>query len=149
MKNFEVEMINRNFYLSSVGVSVTEEYDFSYAGVSGYAEIIGCRIAFFRKNKSDLLDAFSFIEISPNEFEFCNSVLEKIGFPVRFGDSLEKVRELFGKENSVDTFFENYDRYNYFVSDDYFLSFCVGNDMITGLEVIFSPEIISEISDFR
>ncbi len=141
--------MDRNFYLSSLGISVTEEYNFSYAEVRGYAEIVGCKIVFFRKNKSDLLDAVDFMEIKPEEFDFCNCILEKIDFPLRFGDSFSKVREMFGKENSVDTFFENYDRYNYFISDDYYLSFCVENDMLTGMEIIFSPEIISEISDFR
>ncbi len=142
--------MDRSFYLSSIeGVELNEEYDFSYSGITGYAEVIGCRIAFFRKNRYDPLDAFTFIEIEPDEFEFCNSVLEKIGFPLRFGDSLNKVRELFGKENSVDTFFENYDRYNYFCGKSLFMSFCVGNDMLTGMEIIFSPEIIAIISDFR
>lgn len=142
--------MDRDFYLSSLnGVSVTQEYDFCYSGISGYAEVIGCKIVFFRKNKNDLLEALSFDEISPNEFDFCNYILEKIGFPLRFGDSLEKISKSFGAESSVDTFFENYDRYNYFISDDYYLSFCVGNDMLTGLEIIFSSEIIAEISDFR
>ncbi|MCM1316223.1 MAG: hypothetical protein NC244_12735, partial [Alistipes senegalensis] len=90
-------MTDRNFYLSSIPkIKIIEEYDFSYRGVSGYAEITGCKIAFFRKNKSDLLDAFSFIEIEPHEFDFCNYILEKIEFPIKFGDSLSKVREIFG-----------------------------------------------------
>lgn len=134
--------MKRDFYLSSLGIAVTEEYDFSYAGSSGYAEIIGCKIAFFRKNRSDLLDAFSFIEIKPEEFDFCNSILEKVGFPVKFGDSLDKVRELFGTENSVDTFFENYDRYNYSGKNPY-MAFCAENGIIVGIDVIFSDEIIS------
>ena len=142
--------MDRDFYLSSLdGVTVTQELDFSYSGNSGYAEVIGCKIVFFRKNKTDLLDALSFIEISPDEFDFCNYILEKIGFPLRFGDSLEKIRESFGAESSVDTFFENFDRYNYFAGKNLFMSFCVGNDMLNGLEIIFSPEIIAEISDFR
>ena len=142
--------MDRDFYLSSIdGVSVTQEYDFSYSGISGYAEVVGCKIVFFRKNRTNLLDALSFIEISPNEFDFCNYILEKIGFPLRFGDSPVKIRENFGAESSVDTFFENFDRYNYFMEKNLFMSFCVGNDMINGLEIIFSPEIIAEMSDFR
>lgn len=43
--------MNRNFYLSSLEIPVTEEYDFSYAGVSGYAEVIGCKIAFFSQKQ--------------------------------------------------------------------------------------------------
>lgn len=134
--------MKRDFYLSSIGIPVTEEYDFSYAGSSGYAEIIGCKIAFFRKNRSDLLDAFSFIEIKPEEFDFCNCILEEIGFPVKFGDSLDKVRELFGTENSVDTFLENYDRYNYSGKNPY-MTFCAEKNIIVGIDVIFSNEIIS------
>lgn len=142
--------MNRDFYLSSLdGVKVKQEYDFSYSGISGYAEVIGCKIVFFRKSKTDLLEALSFDEISPNEFDFCNYILEKIGFPLRFGDGLGKIRESFGVESSIDTFFENFDRYNYFVGKQLFMSFCVGNGMINGLEIIFSPEIIAEISDFR
>ncbi|MDE5620054.1 MAG: hypothetical protein K2I80_05985, partial [Ruminococcus sp.] len=81
--------MDRNFCLSSLeGVTVTQEYDFSYSGIYGYAEVIGCKIVFFRKNKADLLEALSFNEISTNEFDFCNYILEKIGFPLRFGDSL-------------------------------------------------------------
>ncbi|MDE6426443.1 MAG: hypothetical protein K2K89_09975, partial [Ruminococcus sp.] len=118
--------MDRNFYLLSIPeINISEEYDFSYAGISGYAEIIGCKIAFFRKNKSDLLDAFSFIEIEPQEFDFCNYILEKIEFPVKFGDSLEKVCEIFGTEKSTDNFFKNYVRYNYFVQM-WFESFCIG-----------------------
>lgn len=140
-------MIERNFYLSSLEIPVTEEYDFSYAGISGYAEIIGCKIAFFRKNKSDLLDAFSFIEIEPEEFNFCNYILEKIGFPVRFGDGFGKVREIFGAEKSTDTFFENYVKYNYSIKNC-FVSFCIGSNTVMGVDVVFSPEIIAKISDF-
>lgn len=134
--------MNRDFYLSSIGIPITEDYDFSYAGVSGYAEVIGCKVAFFRKNKSDLLDAFTFMEIKPEESDFCNCILEKIGFPVIFGDGLSKVRELFGMENSVDTFFENYDRYNYSGKNPY-MSFCVENGIIVGIDIVFSKEIIS------
>ena len=141
-------MTDRNFYLFSIPeIKIIEEYDFSYAGVSGYAEIIGCKIAFFRKNKSGLLDAFSFIEIEPHEFDFCNYILEKIEFPVKFGDSLNKVREIFGAEKSTDNFFENYVRYNYSVKNC-FVSFCIGDNGVSGAEVVFSPEIIAEISDF-
>ncbi|MDE5558412.1 MAG: hypothetical protein K2J32_12125 [Ruminococcus sp.] len=141
-------MIDRNFYLSSIPeIKINEEYDFSYRGVSGYAEIIGCKIAFFRKSKSDLLDAFSFIEIEPQEFDFCNYIIEKIGFPVKLGDNFSKVREMFGTEKSIDTFFENYVRYNYFVNNS-FMSFSVGNNKVVGVEVILSSEIIAEISDF-
>lgn len=140
-------MIDRNFYLSSLEIPVTEEYDFSYSGVSGYAEIIGCKIVFFRKEKSALLDAFSFIEIEPHEFDFCNYIMEKIGFKVRFGDGLEKVREVFGTEKSTDNFFENYVRYNY-SGKNYFMSFCIGNNGVSGADVVLSPEIIAEISDF-
>lgn len=140
--------MDRNFYLSSIPeIKIYEEFDFSYAGVSGYAEIIGCKIAFFRKNKSHLLDAFSFIEIEPPEFDFCNYILENIGFPVKFGDSLDKVREIFGTENSIDTFFENYKRYNYFVNN-YFISLSIGNNMVMGVEAVFNPEIIAEKLDF-
>jgi len=134
--------MNRNFYLSSLGVPVTEEYDFSYAGVSGYAEIIGCKIAFFRKNKCGLLDAFSFIEIQPKEFDFCNLILEEIGFPIRFGDSFSKVRELFGTESSVDDFFEDYVKYNYSGKDS-FMSFSVQEGTVVGIDTVFSNEIIS------
>lgn len=134
--------MKRDFYLSSLCIPVTEEYDFSYAGVSGYAEIIGCKIAFFRKNRSGFLDAFSFIEIKTEEFDFCNCILEEISFPVKFGDSLNKVRELFGMENSVDTFFENYDRYNYSEKNPY-MTFCAEKNIIAGIDVIFSDEIIS------
>ena len=141
-------MTDRNFYLSSLEIPVTEEYDFSYAGISGYAEIIGCKVAFFRKNKSDLLDAFSFMEITPEEFDFCNYILAKIDFPVKFGDSLKKIREVFGVENSANNFFENYIRYNYFMKN-YFVSLCVGNNGLSGVEVVFSEEIINEIIDFR
>lgn len=116
--------MDRSFYLSSIdGVSVTQEYDFSYSGISGYAEIIGCKIVFFRKNRTDLLDALSFIEISLDEFGFCNYILEKIGFPLRFGDSLEKIHESFGAESSVDTFFEDFDRYNYFMEKNFLCHF--------------------------
>ncbi|MCM1507761.1 MAG: hypothetical protein NC177_11605 [Ruminococcus flavefaciens] len=139
--------MNRNIYLSELETPVTVEYDFSYAGISGYAETIGCKVVFFRKNKSDLLDAFSFMEIEPEEFNFCNSILEKIGFPVKLGESHDRVREIFGTEKSTDTFFENYIRYNYYM-EDYFVSFCITEKAVTGIEVIFSREIISEISDF-
>lgn len=141
-------MTDRNFYLSSPKITVSEEYDFSYAGISGYAEIIGCKVAFFRKNKSDLLDAFSFTEIEPEEFDFCNYILGKIDFPVKFGDSLNRIREIFGEENSINNFFENYIRYNFFM-ENYFVSFCVGDNGVSGVEVVFSQEIISEIIDFR
>ncbi len=142
--------MDRSFYLSSLdGVPVTYEHDFSYSGISGYAEVIGCKIVFFRKNRNDFLDALSFIEISPDEYDFCNNILEKIGFSLRFGDSLEKIRENFGAENSVDTFFDGYDRYNYFMGENLFMSFCIGNYGLNGLEIIFSPEIIDKISGFR
>lgn len=148
MQKFDAGIINRNFYLSSLEIQVNEEYDFSYAGISGYAEIIGCKIAFFRKNKNAFLDAFSFMEIEQEEFDFCNAVLENINFPIRFGDSLSKVYELFGKETSVNDYFENYDRYNYYM-ENYFISFSIGDKGVSGVEIIFNDEIISEISDFR
>lgn len=133
--------MKRDFYLSSLDIPVTEEYDFSYAGVSGYAEVIGCKVAFFRKEKSGLLDAFSFMETEPEEYDFCNSLLENIGFPVRFGDSHDKVRGIFGTEDSVDDFFEDYKRYNY--SGSPFMTFCIKDGTVTGIDVVFSDEIIS------
>lgn len=133
--------MNRNFYLSSLEIPVTEEYDFSYAGVSGYAEVVGCKIAFFRKNKSAPLDAFSFIEIQPEEFDFCNYILEKTGFPIMPGDTMERVHEIFGLENSVDDFFEDFVRYNY-SAKNVFMTFSAVK-LITGIDVVFSEEIIS------
>ena len=140
-------MTDRNFYLSSIPeIKIIEEYDFNNRGIAGYAEVIGCKIAFFRKNKSGLLDAFSFIEIKPQEFDFCNYILEKIDFPVKFGDSFGKIRDIFGKEKSTDNFFENYVRYNYSVKNC-FVSFCIENNRVIGTEVVFSPEIISGLEE--
>lgn len=44
--------MDRSFYLSSLdGVPVTYEHDFSYSGISGYAEVIGCKIVFSEKTE--------------------------------------------------------------------------------------------------
>ena len=57
------------------------------------------------------------------------------------GDTMERVHEIFGLENSVDDFFEDFVRYNY-SAKNVFMTFSAVK-LITGIDVVFSEEIIS------
>ena len=56
---------------------ISQESDFEYAGIKGYAEFIGWKLVFFRQNKNSCFyDAVSFFDIEGEEVDLCNTILK-------------------------------------------------------------------------
>ena len=107
---------------------IKEQYDFEYAGICGYSELIGWKIIFFRRKKTNLfLSAICFSDIySKEEIEFCNYIFEKLDFKIKFGCDIEEIIELFGKESYISHISYDYDdiyRYVYLLDEKTFASF--------------------------
>ena len=71
-------IINQKLMLSDIidPNFITKEHDFEYAGVKGFAELIGWKIVFFKTNKNSGVDAIRMFEIeTKDEIEICNLIL--------------------------------------------------------------------------
>lgn len=145
--------MNRMLYLSNIISNkniITNYYDFEYAGIKGYAEAIGYKIIFFRRNLFSVLDAVRFFEIvNSEEIVFCNAILENMNFPIKFGDKCSEIYKIFGRAIHKENYLSNCDRYYYKLSsnDLIVLDIAIKNKKLIGLEVIYNQEIIINIEN--
>ena len=134
---------------------IKEQYDFEYAGICGYSELIGWKIIFFRRKKTNLfLSAICFSDIySKEEIEFCNYILEKLDFKIKFGCDIEEIIELFGKESYISHISYDYDdiyRYVYLLDEKTFASFGFSdNKKLVEVEMIFDKDMANDVFKSR
>lgn len=129
---------------------ITNHYDFEYAGIKGYAEAIGYKIIFFRRNLFSMLEVIRFFEIiNPEEIIFCNAILEKINFPLKFGTNCSKIDKIFGKAIKKESYLIDCDSYSYKLSNNNLivLDIAIKNKKLIGLEMIYNQEIITSIEN--
>lgn len=124
-----------------------EEREFEYADVKGVAELFGYQIIFFRK-QSDLSNTIvlSFNELEDdNLISLANSILEHVDIDVRFGDSLSKIKKIYGEADSFDHVYENMTRYNYLIDSDLFIVFGIQEDKMVYLEIFTDKAMIDDV----
>lgn len=145
--------MNRMLYLSNIISNkniIKNYYDFEYAGIKGYAEAIGYKIIFFRRNLFSILDAVRFFEIvNSEEIIFCNAILENMNFPLKFGTNCSKIDKILGKAIKKESYLSNCDRYYYKLlnNDLIVLDIAIKNKKLIGLEMIYNQEIITSIEN--
>ncbi|MBR1442611.1 MAG: hypothetical protein IJ583_03655 [Firmicutes bacterium] len=141
-----------DFNLSDIANKYTiKKQAFEYAGIDGIAELLGWQIVFFY-SKYDLnnVSAISFMEITDNDLiDIGNNILDNIGINVRFRDNKSVITNIFGIPDFFDKIYLNTDRYNYILSENYFLSFGLENDNLTYLEIIYDKNIVNNIVETR
>lgn len=143
--------MDRRLYLSDIITEkgmISVHLDFEYAGIMGIAELIGYKIIFFRRDSASLLDAVRIWDITDSEeVAFSNMILEKMDFPVKLGDTLQRIYQEFGKETSQSHFLTDCDRYHYTMPDGFLLTFDISkqNRLVTGVEMIHNRDIIENI----
>ena len=128
-----------------------QEQEFEYAGTIGIAELLGWQIVFFRK-EDDLVNtiAVSFNEIDTSELiNIANSILKSIDINIRFGDSIDVIKRIYGIADFTDSLYGNIIRYNYIISEDLFLAFGLKDDILSSLEIIADENMIKEIINVR
>lgn len=119
------------------------EQEFEYAGISGIAELLGWQIMFFRKKNLSNTIALSFNEIEIVELiNIANFILKTIELDIRFGDNIEKIKNIYGTANFIDNVYEDMIRYNYIIASDLFIAFGIKNDKLSYLEIITDEELI-------
>lgn len=131
---------------------ITENYNFEYADVCGYCELIGWKVNFFRRSKNaPFLAAVSFSEIySGYEKELGNSILEKMKLKIKFGFDRSTITRLFGKESYIEYAYDDTDRYVYLLDEKIFVSFGFANGReLTDLEMIFDIDMAKDIFEYR
>ena len=131
---------------------VKERYDFEYAGVCGYSELIGWKIIFFRRKKTDsFLSAICFSDIySKEEIKFCNYIFEALDSEIRLECDVEEILELFGKESYVAYTYDNIRRYEYLFDKKTFASFGFSeNKKIVEVEIIFDKDMANDVFKCR
>ena len=123
------------------------EQKFEYAGTKGIAQLLGYHIIFFSKisNINNIVTIY-FYEIENEELvSISNSILDLIDIKVRFGDNYDRIKNLYGTANSIDTIYEDIDRYNYIIRSDLFISFGLKNNIIYSMEIVNDEEMIENI----
>lgn len=128
-----------------------EEREFEYADVKGVAELFGYQIIFFRK-QDDLSNTtvLSFSELeNDNLISLANSVLEHVDIDVRFGDSLSKIKKIYGEADWFDNIYENMTRYNYLVNPSLFIVFGIKEDKMVDLEIFTDKVMIDDVFNLR
>lgn len=128
-----------------------EEREFEYADVKGVAELFGYQIIFFRK-QDDLSNTtvLSFSELeNDNLISLANSVLEHVDIDVRFGDSLSKIKKIYGEADWFDNIYENMTRYNYLVNPSLFIVFGITEDKMVDLEIFTDKVMIDDVFNLR
>lgn len=122
---------------------LSQASDFSYADVTGCAEMIGWKIVLFRKDPAADWDALCLSELdSPKETALGDHLLAAAGFPLRLGCSLHQIRQIFGTEDVQEDFLEGCIRCCYRRGAHLRLTFELSDGRMTGLEILCSPEII-------
>lgn len=123
---------------------IINEQEFEYAGINGFAELIGWQIILFRTDKALPAHALVINNVdSKSLLSISNKILSNICFNVRMGDDIDKIRNCFGKESYVDDVLENIVRCNYLVNENYFISFGLKDNKLSNLEIILNKEIIT------
>ena len=128
-----------------------KEQEFEYAGTNGIAELLGWQIVFFYK-MDDLVNtaAVSFDEINNNELiSIANSILKFMNINIRFGDSVNVIKQIYGIADFTDSLYGEKIRYNYIISADLFIAFGLEDNILTSLEIITDENMIREIVSVR
>lgn len=128
-----------------------KEQEFEYAGTKGIAELLGWQIVFFHK-MDDLVNtaAVVFSEINNNELiSIANSILKFMDINIRFGDSVDVIKQIYGIADFTDSFYEDMIRYSYIISADLFIVFGIEDNILTSLEIITDENMVREIVSFR
>jgi hypothetical protein len=126
---------------------VFDSGDFKYSEVNGHADYLGWYIIFFKELGCDKVSAISFddILIEKNIKKIANEILQKIEFPIRFGDKLSSIKKEFGEPNFSDSILIDVQRFHY-VLDEKKLYLCFGidcNEELYSLEIITNKKIIN------
>ena len=127
------------------------EQEFEYAGTNGIVELLGWQIVFFYK-MDDLVNtaAVSFDEINNNELiSIANSILKFMDINIKFGDSVDVIKQIYGIANFTDSLYGEIIRYNYIISADLFIAFGLEDNILTSLEIITDENMIREIVSVR
>lgn len=128
-----------------------KEQEFEYAGINGIAELLGWQIIFFHK-MDDLVNtvAVLFNEINNNELiRIANSILKFIDMNIRFGDSVDVIKQIYGIADFTDSLYGEIIRYNYIISSDLFIAFGLKDNILLSLEIITDENMIREIVSVR
>jgi hypothetical protein len=126
---------------------VFDSGDFSYSEVNGHADYLGWHIIFFKELDCDKVSAISFddILIAENIKKIANKILQRIGFPIQFGDKLSSIKKEFGEPDFSDSILMDVHRIHY-ISKEKELYLCFGtdcNENLYSLEIITNKEIIN------
>ncbi len=131
---------------------VQERYDFEYADICGYSELIGWKIIFFRKKKtSPFLSAICFSDIySKEDVKFCNYILEAMKSKIRFGYDVDMITKMFGKQSYIAYPYDNICRYVYLFDEKVFASFGFSKSKnLVEIEMIFDKEMANDVFESR
>lgn len=91
-----------------------------------------------------------FYEINNNELiSIANSILKFMDINIRFGDSVDVIKQIYGIADFTDSFYEDMIRYSYIISADLFIVFGIDDNILTNLEIITDENMIREIVSFR
>jgi hypothetical protein len=126
---------------------VFDNGDFNYSEVNGHADYSGWYIIFFRESGCDTVSAISFDDVLTEESikNIANRILQKIEFPVQFGDKLSSIKKNFGEPDFSDLILMDRQRFHY-ISKKEELYLCFGtdfNESLCSLEIITNKEIIN------
>lgn len=127
------------------------EQEFEYAGTNGIAELLGWQIIFFRK-MDDLVNTVAIFlnEIDNNELiNIANSILKFIDMNIKFGDSVDVIKQIYGSADFTDSLYGEIIRYNYIISADLFIAFGLKDNILSCLEIITDENMIKEIISVR
>lgn len=67
---------------------------------------------------------------------------------VRFGDSLSKIKKIYGEADSFDHVYENMTRYNYLIDPDLFIVFGIQEDKMVYLEIFTDKVMIDDVYNY-
>ncbi len=128
-------------------IAYTVSEDCGYADVKVIAYY--CYPIFvYQKNGSDDLAAVGISE-KPNLYlsETAQEILKKIHFPILTGDSLEKVKRVFGEPDEIDDMMI-YPRFRYW-TDEVWVSLGANDGAVCEIDIVFDQEIIGNIQVFN
>jgi hypothetical protein len=126
---------------------VFDSGDFNYSEVNGHADYLGWHIIFFKEAGCDKVSAISFDDILMEESikNIANKILQRIEFPVLFGDKFSLIKKKFGEPDFSDAILMDIHRYHY-IDKKKELYLCFGidcNEKLCSLEIITNKEVIN------
>lgn len=146
--NFNVnKMIEINKLELRDFTKIFDSGDFNYSGVKGHADYLGWYIVFFKESGCDKVSTISFDDILMEKSikNIANKILQRIEFPVQFGDKLSLVKKKFGEPDFSDSILMDTHRFHY-ISKEKELYLCFGtdhNENLCSLEIITNKDIIN------